>query len=138
MIVQRPHLVSSRAGRPHHCILASPLSRSKAVHLIRINASALPPCEHYLMMRDTQRFEASAGFGPGPLSPSRPLPFPESDFLRELGERLRALRSRRDMSRRELSRRSGISERYIAQIEAGKGNVSIVLLLRIAHAVRCD
>ncbi len=40
------------------------------------------------------------------------------------------------MSRRELARQSGISERYVAQIEAGKGNVSIVLLLRIAYAIR--
>ena len=46
------------------------------------------------------------------------------------------MRLSRDMSRRELAGRSGVSERYIAQIEAGKGNVSIVLLLRIAHAVR--
>ncbi|QWG15868.1 helix-turn-helix domain-containing protein [Bradyrhizobium sediminis] len=42
----------------------------------------------------------------------------------------------RGMSRRELARRSGISERYIAQIEVGKGNVSIMLLLRIAQAFR--
>jgi XRE family aerobic/anaerobic benzoate catabolism transcriptional regulator len=42
-----------------------------------------------------------------------------------------------DMSRRELARKSRVSERYIAQIEAGKGNVSIVLLLRIARAIRC-
>jgi len=41
-----------------------------------------------------------------------------------------------EMSRRELARRSGISERYLAQIEAGKGNVSIILLLRIAQAIR--
>ena len=47
------------------------------------------------------------------------------------------MRLLRDMSRRELARRSRVSERYIAQIEAGKGNVSIVLLLRIAHAIRC-
>ena len=46
------------------------------------------------------------------------------------------LRSLRDMSRRELARQSGISERYIAQIEAGRGNVSIVLLLRLAQAIR--
>ena len=50
---------------------------------------------------------------------------------------MRELRTLRDMSRRELSRKSGVSERYIAQIEAGKGNVSIMLLLRIAHAIRC-
>jgi transcriptional regulator with XRE-family HTH domain len=40
------------------------------------------------------------------------------------------------MSRRELASKAGISERYIAKIEAGEGNVSIVLLLRIIHAVR--
>ena len=45
------------------------------------------------------------------------------------------MRSLRAISRRELARRSGISERYIAQIEAGKGNVSIMLLFRIANAM---
>jgi len=66
------------------------------------------------------------------------LSFHESEFLALLGERLRAMRSLRDMSRRELARQSGVSERYIAQIEAGRGNVSIVLLLRIAQAVRWE
>ena len=62
----------------------------------------------------------------------------ESAFLEQLGGRVRAMRSLRGMSRRELARRSGVSERYLAMIEAGKGNVSIVLLLRIAHVVRAD
>ena len=61
----------------------------------------------------------------------------ESEFLVRLGERVRIVRGRKDMSRRELARQTGISERYLAQIEAGKANVSIVLLLRIIHAVRC-
>nr|WP_247496874.1 helix-turn-helix domain-containing protein [Bradyrhizobium sp. 149] len=56
-------------------------------------------------------------------------------MLAELGDRLRSSRMRCDLSRRELARRSGISERYIAQIEAGKGNVSIVLLLLLASAI---
>ena len=60
----------------------------------------------------------------------------ETDFLRQLGDRLRATRLRRHISRRELSRRSGISERYIARIEAGTGNVSVLLLLRIARGLR--
>ena len=60
----------------------------------------------------------------------------ESQFLSELGDRMRAMRLRHHLSRRELARRSRISERYIARIEAGKGNVSIVLLLRLAHALR--
>ena len=83
--------------------------------------------------------DASAGFSARAMPRARrPLPFSESDILSELGARVRATRRSRDMSRRELAKRSGISERYIAQIEAGQGNVSIVLLLRIAHAVRCE
>jgi DNA-binding XRE family transcriptional regulator len=66
----------------------------------------------------------------------RPLTYSESLFLRQFGDRLRATRLRRRLSRRELARRSGISERYIARIEGGKGNVSIVLLRRIAQALR--
>ncbi|GLR86450.1 helix-turn-helix domain-containing protein [Bradyrhizobium iriomotense] len=62
-------------------------------------------------------------------------PYSETEFLVELGERVRSSRMRCELSRRELARRSGISERYIAQIEAGKGNVSIVLLLRLASAI---
>lgn len=62
-------------------------------------------------------------------------PYSETAFLAELGDRLKSSRTRCDLSRRELARRSGISERYIAQIEAGKGNVSIVLLLRLASAI---
>ncbi len=61
--------------------------------------------------------------------------YSEAEFLAQLGERVRASRLLCDLSRRELGRRSGISERYIAQIEAGKGNVSIVLLLRLASAI---
>ena len=63
---------------------------------------------------------------------------PESEFLALLGDRVREMRALRDMSRRELARKSRVSERYIAQIEAGKGNVSIMLLLRIAQAIRCE
>jgi ribosome-binding protein aMBF1 (putative translation factor) len=62
----------------------------------------------------------------------------ESEFLRQLGDRVREMRALRGMSRRELARRSGLSERFVAQIEAGKGNVSIVRLLRIALVFRCE
>ena len=64
------------------------------------------------------------------------LPYSESEFLVQLGTSIRASREHCGMSRRELARRTGISDRYIASIEAGKGNVSIVLLLRIAYAIR--
>ncbi len=66
----------------------------------------------------------------------RPLSCSETEFLKQLGDRLRATRLRRNLSRRELSRRSGISERYIARIESGTGNVSVVLLFRIAQGLR--
>ncbi|MBY0332998.1 MAG: helix-turn-helix transcriptional regulator [Acetobacteraceae bacterium] len=59
----------------------------------------------------------------------------DSAFLHRLGQRLRTLRARRGITRRELSRRSGVSERYIAQLESGAGNVSILLLRRIARAI---
>ena len=83
------------------------------------------------------RDEAPTGRQAGAISAGGTvLSFYESEFLSQLGERVRTLRSLRDMSRRELARQSGISERYIAQIEAGRGNVSIVLLLRLAQAIR--
>jgi len=61
---------------------------------------------------------------------------PAGEFLGVLGARVREMRGLCGMSRKELARKSGISERYVAQIEAGRGNVSIVLLLRIAYAIR--
>ncbi|QHO78970.1 transcriptional regulator [Bradyrhizobium sp. CCBAU 051011] len=63
------------------------------------------------------------------------LPY-ESEFLAQLGDRVREMRAQHGLSRRELARRASMSERYVAQIEAGKGNVSIVRLLRIALVFR--
>jgi XRE family aerobic/anaerobic benzoate catabolism transcriptional regulator len=60
---------------------------------------------------------------------------PETSFLEQLGQRVRTMRALRGMSRKVLARVSGISERYIAQLESGKGNVSIVLLRRVSHAM---
>src|SRR5450631_969110 len=62
-------------------------------------------------------------------------PDPESGFLETLGQRVRTMRALRGMSRKVLAKVSGISERYIAQLESGKGNVSIVLLRRVSHAM---
>src|SRR6266487_6703644 len=58
-----------------------------------------------------------------------------AEFLKRLGERVRTMRSRRGMSRKVLARHSKVSERYLAQLEAGAGNCSIVLLRRIGHAM---
>jgi XRE family transcriptional regulator, aerobic/anaerobic benzoate catabolism transcriptional regulator len=59
----------------------------------------------------------------------------ETVFLASLGERVRSIRSIRGMSRKVLARASGISERYIAQLESGRGNVSIILLRRVSAAM---
>jgi XRE family aerobic/anaerobic benzoate catabolism transcriptional regulator len=62
-------------------------------------------------------------------------PDPEAGFLVQLGQRVRNMRALRGMSRKVLAKVSGISERYIAQLESGKGNVSIVLLRRVSTAM---
>jgi XRE family aerobic/anaerobic benzoate catabolism transcriptional regulator len=59
----------------------------------------------------------------------------DARFLHGLGERLRTIRARRGMSRRILSQQADMSERYIAQMEAGDGNVSILKLRAIARAL---
>jgi XRE family transcriptional regulator, aerobic/anaerobic benzoate catabolism transcriptional regulator len=59
----------------------------------------------------------------------------EAAYLRLLGDRIREARARRGMTRKILARDSKVSERYLAQLEAGHGNVSIVLLRQIAHAM---
>jgi XRE family transcriptional regulator, aerobic/anaerobic benzoate catabolism transcriptional regulator len=56
-------------------------------------------------------------------------------FLLHLGERVRTMRTRRGMSRKALGKHSDVSERYLAQLEVGSGNCSIVLLRRIANAL---
>jgi XRE family aerobic/anaerobic benzoate catabolism transcriptional regulator len=56
-------------------------------------------------------------------------------YLARLGARVRTLRSQRGMTRKALSQHAKVSERYLAQLEAGKGNGSIVLLRRVAKAI---
>jgi XRE family aerobic/anaerobic benzoate catabolism transcriptional regulator len=59
----------------------------------------------------------------------------EATYLRLLGERIREARARRGMTRKLLARDSGVSERYLAQLEAGQGNISIALLRQVAQAM---
>jgi XRE family transcriptional regulator, aerobic/anaerobic benzoate catabolism transcriptional regulator len=58
---------------------------------------------------------------------------PDREFLGELGQRVRRMRALRGMSRKALAVASGVSERYLAQLESGDGNLSIVLLRRVAR-----
>ena len=59
-------------------------------------------------------------------------------LLGVLGDRVRTMRALRGMTRKVLARDSGVSERYLAQLEQGQGNISVVLLSRVAAALRTD
>jgi XRE family aerobic/anaerobic benzoate catabolism transcriptional regulator len=59
----------------------------------------------------------------------------ETEYLKLLGERVRMARAQRGMTRRLLARDSGVSERYLAQLEAGQGNISVALLRKVAQAM---
>jgi len=80
-----------------------------------------------------------AGAHPGATSPAGPSAseprITDKAFLVELGQRVRHMRALRGMSRKTLTKASGVSERYIAQLESGLGNVSITLLRRVAAAI---
>lgn len=56
-------------------------------------------------------------------------------YLKALGERVRDLRLRRGMTRASLARDSGVSVRYLAQLEGGEGNISINRLRQVANAL---
>ena len=45
------------------------------------------------------------------------------------------LRHQRGITRKALARHAKVSERYLAQLKVGRGNISIVLLRRIARAI---
>ncbi|PHP67667.1 transcriptional regulator [Zhengella mangrovi] len=57
------------------------------------------------------------------------------EFIAMVGERVRMARNRKGISRRQLSELSGVSQRYLAQLEGGDGNVSIALLRKIARSL---
>lgn len=62
-------------------------------------------------------------------------PRSDGEFLLALGKRVRETRDRRGQTRKQLAREAGVSERHLAHLEAGEGNVSIVLLRHIGGAL---
>ncbi len=92
----------------------------------------------------------SSGFPPieelGERQPAAAVPgTPESapgdeknPFLVALGERVRALRSRRGMTRKQVALAADVSERHLANLEYGVGNASILILLQVAQALQCS
>src|ERR1700723_2162766 len=64
------------------------------------------------------------------------LPDPqEADYLRTLADKIREARAQRGMTRNALAADSGVSLRFLAQLESGQGNPSILVLRRIASAM---
>src|SRR5439155_14390238 len=62
----------------------------------------------------------------------------ESPTLAALGERLRMLRSRRGLTRKSVALAADISERYLANLEYGQANPSILILEQLARALACS
>ena len=60
----------------------------------------------------------------------------KNPFLVALGERVRALRARRGMTRKAVSIAADVSERHLANLEYGVGNASILVLLQVAQALQ--
>jgi XRE family aerobic/anaerobic benzoate catabolism transcriptional regulator len=59
-------------------------------------------------------------------------------YLKRVGERVRIARARRGMSRKSLSRASGVSERYLAELERGAGNASLLVLRQIGDSLSIE
>ncbi|MEL6464654.1 MAG: helix-turn-helix transcriptional regulator [Pseudomonadota bacterium] len=66
----------------------------------------------------------------------KPIPDGAIPMIARLATRVRAAREGLGLPRRELSERSGVSPRYLAQLEAGEGNISVILLERVATALK--
>jgi XRE family aerobic/anaerobic benzoate catabolism transcriptional regulator len=60
-----------------------------------------------------------------------------SDLLSGLGQRVKLLRARRGMTRRVLAEEADVSERHLANLESGTGNISILVLEQVARALDC-
>jgi XRE family aerobic/anaerobic benzoate catabolism transcriptional regulator len=62
----------------------------------------------------------------------------KNPLLVSLGERVRALRARRGLTRKVLATTAGVSERHLASLEYGEGNASILVLQQVATALQCS
>ncbi len=62
----------------------------------------------------------------------------KTEFLAALGERVRALRARRGLTRKSLAAAADVSERHLANLEYGTGNASILILQQVANSLQCS
>jgi len=67
-------------------------------------------------------------------APAAPAP-DDAQFLVAMGQQVREARERRSIARKALAQSAGVSERYLAQLEAGEGNASVLLLRSVARAL---
>jgi XRE family aerobic/anaerobic benzoate catabolism transcriptional regulator len=79
--------------------------------------------------RETQGLSQASETGPIAVGES------DATFLASLGGRVREARQQRGMARKVLAQTADVSERYLAQLEGGTGNASVILLRRIAAAL---
>ena len=80
-------------------------------------------------MNEVTNFRGEVDAGEAPLARDA------DALIAAVGSRVRNARQRKGMSRRALSELSGVSQRYLAQLEMGGGNISIGLLLKVANAL---
>jgi XRE family aerobic/anaerobic benzoate catabolism transcriptional regulator len=71
---------------------------------------------------------------PSPVTELRPDP-EDIKLLTEIGRQVRQARERRGLTRKALSQEAQVSERYLAQLEAGEANASVLLLRNVATAL---
>ncbi|HWP15022.1 MAG TPA: helix-turn-helix transcriptional regulator [Xanthobacteraceae bacterium] len=74
---------------------------------------------------------------PRPVRP-KPVRVENTRLLREIGRVIRSERAKRGMTRKILAKQSGMSERFVAQIELGEGNPSVLSLDALARALNVD
>ena len=63
---------------------------------------------------------------------------PKNPILLALGSRVRDLRARRGMTRKAVAETAQVSERHLANLEYGEGNVSFLVLTQVAQALQCS
>jgi XRE family aerobic/anaerobic benzoate catabolism transcriptional regulator len=94
-----------------------------------LQLSGLAPSQ---TVSDLEAPPASVGPANGPEGEEK------NPFLAALGDRVRALRARRGMTRKAVAVAADVSERHLANLEYGVGNASILVLLQVAGALQCS
>jgi XRE family aerobic/anaerobic benzoate catabolism transcriptional regulator len=92
---------------------------------------------HTMRGTEGRPVKGAAATGPAPV-PSTVDKGNKDPSLLALGERVRGLRARRGLTRKAVAEAAGISERYLANLEYGIGNASILVLQQVAGALHCS